>query len=219
MESEPQDATPFLPERRTLADLRAAAATCRGCELGCHATQTVFGDGPEHARVMMVGEVPGEREDREGRPFVGPAGLELDKGLDAAGIDRGDVYVTNVVKHFKFDQRGKRRIHQRPNANEINACAPWLQAELEAIRPDALIILGATAGKALFDRTFRLTPNRGRALDAAELAPVVVATSHPSAILRAPDDAGRDQARHAFIDDLRVAAELIAGQRIAALSR
>lgn len=212
MDDEAGDATPFLPDRLSLRSLREAAGTCRGCGLWRHASQTVFGEGPARARVMMVGEVPGDREDRAGKPFVGPSGRELDKSLEAAGIDRGEVYVTNVVKHFKFEQRGKRRIHQRPNAKEITACLPWLHAELEVIRPDVLIILGATAGKALLGSTFRLTGNRGVPLEAPELAPIVIATSHPSAILRAPDDAAREQARQAFTDDLRAAAELIAAQ-------
>jgi uracil-DNA glycosylase len=215
MAGEPGDATPFLPDRPTLGALREAAADCRGCELWRPATQTVFGEGPQDARVMLVGEVPGDREDREGRPFVGPAGRELDKGLEAAGIDRGDVYVTNTVKHFKFEERGKRRIHQKPDAKSIKACRPWLRAELDVIAPEALIVLGATAAKALLGTKFRLTENRGVPLD-SDLAPVVVATIHPSAILRGGDDAGRQQARESFQDDLRAAAKLIERLRTAA---
>jgi uracil-DNA glycosylase len=212
---EPDDATPFVPDRPTLSAMREAAADCRGCKLWRAATQTVFGEGPKKARVVIVGEAPGDREDREGRPFVGPAGRELDKGLEAAGIDRGDVYVTNVVKHFKFEERGKRRIHQKPDAKAIKACRPWLRAELDVIAPEALILLGATAAKALLGNTFRLTENRGVPIE-SELAPVVVATIHPSAILRGGDDKGRQQARESFQDDLRAAAATIAKLRTAA---
>jgi uracil-DNA glycosylase len=200
-EPEPNDATPFLPERRSLKALREAAAGCRGCHLWRGATQTVFGEGRVDARVVLVGEVPGDREDREGHPFVGPAGRELDEALEEVGIDRGEAYVTNVVKHFKFEQRGKRRIHQTPKRFEIDACSPWLQAELELTKPEALITLGATAGKALFGSSFRVTRQRGELLD-SELAPIVSATIHPSAILRAPDDEARMQQRAAFRADL-----------------
>jgi uracil-DNA glycosylase len=200
-EPEPNDATPFLPERRSLKALREAAAVCRGCHLWRGTTQTVFGEGRVDAKVVLVGEVPGDREDREGHPFVGPAGRELDEALEEVGIDRGDAYVTNVVKHFKFEQRGKRRIHQTPKRFEIDACSPWLQAELELTKPEALITLGATAGKALFGSSFRVTRQRGELLD-SELAPIVSATIHPSAILRAPDDDARMQERAAFRADL-----------------
>jgi uracil-DNA glycosylase len=205
---EPRDATSFLPERMTLDSLRAAAAECRGCHLWRRATQTVFGEGPENARVMIVGEVPGDREDREGHAFVGPAGRELDNALEIAGIDRREVYLTNVVKHFKFEERGKRRIHQRPNAAEIRACRPWLDAELRVITPAALIILGATAARALLGSKFRVTAQRGRPID-SPLAPLVIATIHPSAILRAPDDAARQAERAAFTRDLQAAAQAI----------
>ncbi len=215
MDAKPGDATPFLPERRALKALREAATGCRGCHLWRRATQTVFGEGPQDARVMIVGEVPGDREDRDGRPFVGPAGRELDKGLEAAGIDRGEVYITNVVKHFKFEERGKRRIHQRPDAGEIRACRPWLTAELDVIGPEALIMLGATAGKSLLGSSFRLMANRGAALE-SDLAPIVVATIHPSAILRAPDDNARQEAREGFVDDLRATAAMIERLRTAA---
>jgi len=202
------DATPFLPERESLKALREAAASCRGCDLYEDATQTVFGEGRKAARVMFVGETPGDREDREGRPFVGPAGRELDKALARVGIERADVYVTNAVKHFRFQERGKRRIHQKPDARQIRACRPWLDAELRQIRPDALIILGATAGKALLGNAFKITEQRGRLLD-SELATIVLATVHPSAILRERDDEGRHLQREAFTSDLQVAAEAI----------
>jgi uracil-DNA glycosylase len=203
---EPGDATPFLPERESLKTLREAAADCRGCDLWRDATQTVFGEGPKRARVMIVGETPGDREDREGRPFVGPAGRELDKALEAAGIDRDDVYVTNAVKHFRFEERGKRRIHQRPDARQVRACNPWLDAELRQVRPDALIVMGATAAKALLGSSFRVTQHRGELLD-SPLAPLVTATIHPSAILRAPGDEARQAERRAFTADIEMAAK------------
>src|SRR5689334_23777264 len=208
-DAEPNDATPFLPERRTLKDLRSAAAGCRGCHLWRGATQTVFGEGLKKSRVMLVGEQPGDREDRAGEPFVGPAGRELDRGLDAAGIVRRDAYVTNVVKHFKFEERGKRRIHQTPKQFEIGACLPWLRAELDVVRPEALVVLGATAAKALLGSSFRVTKSRGEMLE-SDLAPIVVATIHPSAILRAPDEDARVREREAFAHDLRVVAEAVA---------
>src|SRR3954453_13157222 len=208
LDAEPNDATPFLPERRSLKDLREAAAGCRGCHLWRHATQTVLGEGLKKSRVMLVGEQPGDREDREGRPFVGPAGRELDRGLEAAGIVRRDAYLTNVVKHFKFEERGRRRIHQTPKRFEIEACRPWLDEELTQVKPEALIVLGATAGKALFGASFRITRERGRLLD-SELAPLVSATIHPSAILRQRDDAEREAEREAFAEDLRVVAQAL----------
>src|SRR3954468_6207808 len=191
------DATPYLPTRKTLPALREAAAGCRGCHLYAPATQTVFGEGRASSRVMMVGEVPGDREDREGHVFVGPAGRELDKALEAVGIERADVYITNVVKHFKFEERGKRRIHQTPKRFEIDACLPWLDEELRLVKPEVLVLLGATAAKALLGSSFRLTRHRGELLD-SELAPKVTATIHPSAILRAPDDESRQAERKAF---------------------
>ena len=205
------DATPFLPERKSLKALREAAAHCRGCHLYGPATQTVFSDGPKRARVMMVGEMPGDREDRAGKVFVGPAGRELDKALEAVGIDRADVYITNVVKHFKFEERGKRRIHQKPGKREVDACMPWLRAELDVVKPTALLLLGATAGKALLGESFKLTQSRGRPLD-SDLADLVVATIHPSAILRARDDASRQAQRESFTADLRAVAESLAGR-------
>jgi uracil-DNA glycosylase family protein len=207
-QAEPNDATPFLPERRTLASLREAAAGCRGCHLWREATQTVFGEGLKRARVVLVGEQPGDREDREGRPFVGPAGRELDKALEEVGIDRADAYVTNVVKHFKFEERGRRRIHQTPKRFEIDACRPWLDEELALLKPEALIVLGATAGKSLFGASFRITRSRGELLG-SDLAPIVSATVHPSAILRAPDDEARQAERRAFTEDLRAVARAL----------
>jgi uracil-DNA glycosylase family protein len=203
--SEPDDATPFLPEKKTLTTLREAAAGCRGCHLWRGATQTVFGEGLKRSRVMLVGEQPGDVEDRKNRPFVGPAGRELDRGLEKAGIAREDAYVTNVVKHFKFEERGRRRIHQTPKRFEVEACKPWLMEELRVVEPDAVVLLGATAAKALLGSSFRLTHHRGELLD-LDLAPIVTATIHPSAILRAQDDAAREEQRRSFAADLGVVA-------------
>ena len=201
-----EDATPFLPRRKSLKALREAAADCRGCHLYTRATQTVFGEGRKGAELMLVGEIPGDREDRAGRVFVGPAGRELDNALQAVGIVREDAYITNVVKHFKFEERGKRRIHQKPKKGEIDACMPWLRAELDVVKPTALLLLGATAAKALLGEGFRLTRERGRPIE-SDLAELVVATIHPSAILRAGDGDARQAQREAFIEDLRVIAE------------
>jgi len=203
-------AAEFIPDRPSLKRLREAAAGCRGCPLWQGPIQTVFGEGPAKARVMLVGEVPGDREDREGRPFVGPAGRELDRALEAAGIERGDVYLTNVVKHFKFEERGKRRIHQTPKKGEIDACLPWLDTEIKLVRPEALVTLGATAAKALLGSSFRLTQHRGELLD-TEWAPIVTATIHPSAILRNRDEDARRAAREALADDLRVVVRELSG--------
>jgi uracil-DNA glycosylase len=200
-EAEPNDASPFLPETRSLESLREAAAGCRGCHLWREATQTVFGDGLERSRMMLVSEVPGDREDREGRPFVGPAGRELDQALEAVGIDRREVYVTNVVKHFKFERRGARRMHQTPKRFEVEACRPWLDEELAQVSPEALAVLGATAGKALFGASFRIGAARGKLLD-SDLAPLVAATVHPSAILRTRDEEQRRAERQRFTEDL-----------------
>jgi DNA polymerase len=197
-------AADFLPERRTLPALREAAAGCKGCRLYANATQTVFGEGPRTAEVVMVGEVPGDREDLAGKPFVGPAGRLLDEALEEAGIDRRKVYVTNVVKHFKFTRRGKRRIHKKPAAEEIGACRPWLDAELEAVKPKALVALGATAAQALLGRQFRVSRQRGVPVE-SDLAPLVMATVHPSSILRA-DEEDRDDALAAFVGDLKALA-------------
>jgi uracil-DNA glycosylase len=202
------DATPFVPDTTSLRALRGAAAECRGCHLHAPATQTVFGEGPRKARVMLVGEMPGDREDREGHPFVGPAGRELDEALDDAGIDRGELYVTNVVKHFKFEERGKRRIHQTPKRWEVQACMPWLRSELAAVRPEVLVLLGATAGKALLGSGFKLGEARGAPLE-SDLAPLVTATAHPSAILRMPDHDARERARADLRSDLAMVAEAL----------
>ena len=192
----------------SLKALRAEAAGCTRCDLYRNATQTVFGEGPRRARVMLVGEVPGDQEDKTGHPFVGPAGKLLDEALVAAGIDRGDVYVTNAVKHFKWEPRGKRRIHQKPNAREVAACRPWLDAELAAVRPDVLVALGATAAQALFGRAFKVTKLRGRVVPTT-LASHALATVHPSSILRAPDAETRHRELRAFVEDLAVAAKLL----------
>ena len=189
-------------------ELRKEAAGCRACHLWEQATQTVFGEGPEEAEVMMVGEVPGDREDIEGRPFVGPAGRLLDQSLERAGIPRDDVYMTNVVKHFKWRPRGKRRIHQKPNAEEIAACRRWLDAELAVIRPRVLVCLGATAAQALLGRTFRVTRQRGEFVE-SPLAPFVTATVHPSSILRADGEEAREAALNAFIADLEKVAAVL----------
>ncbi len=207
----PNDATPFLPERRSLKTLREAAASCRGCDLWQEATQTVFGEGRRNSRVMMVGETPGDREDLAGKPFVGPAGRELDKALEAVGMDRRDVYLTNVVKHFKFEERGRRRLHVTPKKFEIDACRPWLEQELALVSPEALVLLGATAGKALLGSSFRVRDSRGRPIDSS-LAPFVTATVHPSAILRARDDEARQAERRMFREDLAVVARALAAR-------
>ena len=203
-------AAAFVPETPTLPALRRAAAGCTACPLHLTGTQTVFGEGVEGARVVLVGEQPGDREDLEGRPFVGPSGRLLDEALEEAGIDRSAAFVTNAVKHFKWQARGKRRIHQKPNAAEIAACRPWLDAELAVLRPEVLVCLGATAAQALLGRGFRVTRDRGRLVD-SELAPATLATVHPSSILRAPDEESRRRERALFVDDLRVAAEVLAG--------
>jgi len=202
-------AVPFLPEERTLPSLREAAKGCRGCDLFERGTQTVFGEGQAAAEVMLVGEQPGDSEDRQGRPFVGPAGQLLDRALDAAGIDRQTVYVTNAVKHFKWEPRGKRRIHQKPNAREVTACRPWLQAEIAVVRPSIIVCMGATAAQALLGPSFRVTKQRGQLVDST-LAPHVMATVHPSSILRAPDDQSREVEMELFIRDLRVVVPLLA---------
>jgi uracil-DNA glycosylase len=202
------DATPFVPDTNSLRALREAAQGCRGCPLHEPASQVVFGEGPRRAELMLVGEMPGDREDRAGAVFVGPAGRELDRGLEQAGITRSDAYITNAVKHFKFHERGRRRIHDTPKKSEVDACFPWLSAELRLVRPRVLVILGATAGKALLGSRFRLTASRGRRLE-SDLAPFVTATIHPAAILRAPDDTAREAERRAFAQDLAAAAEML----------
>ena len=202
-------AADFLPERRTLPALRAAAARCHGCPLWARGTQTVFGEGPRRARVMLVGEQPGHEEDLAGKPFVGPAGRALDRALEAAGIARTDVYVTNVVKHFKWVPRGKRRLHEKPNAREIAACRPWLEAEIAVVKPRVLVLLGATAAQAILGKSFKVTQHRGEIL-ASDLAPKVMATVHPSSLLRAPDDETRRREMLRFVADLAHAAPLVA---------
>lgn len=198
-------AADYLPPRLSLRALREAAAGCQGCPLWRIGTQTVFGEGRKAARLFLVGEQPGDREDEVGRPFVGPAGRLLDEALAEAGIERDDAYLTNVVKHFKWQARGKRRIHQKPNASEIAACRPWVEAELSVVSPRVLVCLGATAAQALLGRSVRVTRDRGRPLEST-YASVAFATVHPSSILRAPDDESRRRERQLFVDDLRVAA-------------
>lgn len=200
-----ETAAPLVPERPTLPKLREAAAGCKACPLWTTGTQTVFGEGVARAEVMFVGEQPGDHEDREGRPFVGPAGRLFDEALEEAGIDRSRSYVTNVVKHFKWTARGKRRIHQKPNWGEIAACRPWLEAELAVVGPRVLVCLGATAAQALLGRDFRVTQRRGALVD-TDLAPVATATVHPSSILRAQDEESRRAEYAAFVEDLRLVA-------------
>jgi uracil-DNA glycosylase family protein len=200
-------AADFLPERLTLPALREAAAGCRGCHLWQVGTQTVFGEGAGDASALFVGEQPGDQEDRAGKPFVGPAGRVFDEALEAAGIDRSTVYVTNAVKHFKWQARGKRRIHQKPNWTEMTACRPWLEAELTVVKPRILVLLGATAAQSLLGREFRVTQHRGELLD-SNLAEAVTATVHPSSILRG-EPADRETNFAAFVDDLRVVAKLL----------
>ena len=207
-------AAEFIPPRPTLVSLRTAAATCRGCHLWRHATQTVFGEGPRTAEVMLVGEQPGDEEDRQGRPFVGPSGRLLDEALHEADIDRRRVYVTNSVKHFKFVrvELTKRRLHKKPTAAEVRACRPWLEEEIRLVHPRVIVALGATAAQALLGAEFKVTVQRGRTI-ASTLAEAVFATVHPSAVLRAPGDA-REQARRAFFEDLsRVGRHLNGGGR------
>lgn len=198
----------FLPKRRTLNTLREASKGCQGCDLYLPATQTVFGEGPSSARIVMVGEQPGNSEDLEGRPFVGPAGALLDRALVAAKIDRKEVYVTNAVKHFSFEPRGKARLHKRPRPGEVRACAPWLHAELALIEPDVLVLLGATAAQSLFGPSFRITQQRGKKLE-SDLAPFVIATIHPSAVLRAPDEAAREESYASLVADLKIVAQAL----------
>ena len=194
-------AADFLPERTTLPSMREAVQGCRGCDLYKDATQAVFGEGPGDARVVMVGEQPGDKEDLAGRPFVGPAGGLLDRAIEEAGLVRDDVYITNVVKHFSHVMRGKRRIHKKPNAEQIKACTPWLEAELARTGPDVLVLLGATAAQAMLGRSFRVTQQRGTFVE-SPLAPLVTATIHPSSILRAETDEDRRVAFEGFVRDL-----------------
>jgi DNA polymerase len=196
-------AEPFLPRKITLPALRGAAKGCRGCPLYQTGTQTVFGEGLVEAKVMFVGEQPGDREDRAGKPFVGPAGRVLDQALQEVGIDRSEVYVTNAVKHFKWKPRGTRRIHAKPNAREMAACKPWLMAELQVVKPTMIVCLGATAAQALMGKDFKITKERGKVIKDTAYAPWLMATYHPSAILRMPDAAAREQAMRDFVSDIR----------------
>ena len=205
-----ESAADYLPKKLSLTSLRTAAAGCHGCDLYKYATRTVFGEGRAHARLLLVGEQPGDSEDRAGRPFVGPAGRILHQGLEAAGIAPRDIYVTNAVKHFKFIERGKRRIHNKPKTIEIRACKPWLQAEVEVVRPELIVALGATAAQSLLGSTFRLLVNRGRVIAQPGLRAPVVPTIHPSAVLRAPDSETRHAEMRKFIADLRIAAKALA---------
>lgn len=198
----------MVPKGASLDQVLQAASGCKACDLWKRGTQTVFGEGARHAKVMFVGEQPGDKEDLAGRPFVGPAGAVLDKALAAAGIAREDVYVTNAVKHFKWEPRGKRRIHKKPNALEVAACRPWLDAEIELTKPEVVVVMGATAAQALLGKNFKVTQQRGKLLD-SDLAPNVIATVHPSSILRAPDDDARHAEMARFIDDMRVVATAI----------
>ena len=202
-----RSAAPFVPETTSIRTLSAAANECRGCDLYKTATQIVFGAGPARARVVFVGEQPGDQEDRQGAPFVGPAGALLDKALEDAGIPRADVYLTNAVKHFKWEPRGKRRIHKKPRASEIKACRPWLEAELRAVKPQIVVCLGATAAQSVLGPQFKLMQNRGKVLEWEGRA--VVATIHPSAVLRAPDSEGRRAAYESLVADLKVVAKAV----------
>jgi DNA polymerase len=204
--STPGSAAPFVPSKPTLRTARLAAAGCRGCDLWRHATQTVFGEGRGESEVMFIGEQPGDAEDLAGKPFVGPAGKLFDRALEAVGIARDRVYVTNIVKHFKWEPRGKRRIHAKPRISEIRACRPWLDTELALVKPRAVVCLGATAAQALLGPTFRVSTQRGRFVD-SPLAPIVMATVHPSSVLRAQTDEDRRRAMEDFVADLRVLAE------------
>jgi DNA polymerase len=198
----------FIPEQRTLPALREAAAGCRGCDLYNRGTQTVFGEGRRSAPIMMVGEQPGNDEDLAGRPFVGPAGKLLDRALEDAGLDRDDIYVTNIVKHFKWKPQGKRRIHEKPNASEVEACRPWFETELELVKPEVLVLLGATAAQAVLGRQFKISVDRGGFVD-ARLGPRVFATVHPSSLLRMPDEETRHAEMRRFVDELKLVARAI----------
>jgi uracil-DNA glycosylase len=195
-------AAPLIPSKPNISKLRAAAADCRACDLWKTGTQTVFGEGGSKARVMLIGEQPGDQEDIQGHPFVGPAGKILDKALEAAGIDRKEVYVTNAVKHFKWEPRGKRRIHKKPNSLEITACKPWLEAEIEILQPHVIVCLGATAAQTLLGKDFKVSTQRGIFIP-SPYAPYVMATVHPSSLLRAPDDETRRRETLRFIEDLK----------------
>ena len=210
-----RSAADYVPASRNLTVLKGASRNCRGCDLYINATQTVFGAGKSKARVMFVGEQPGDKEDLAGEPFVGPAGALLSRAMDEAGIDRSAAYVTNAVKHFKFELRGKKRIHKKPASMEIAACRPWLNSEIEAVHPEIIVCLGATAAQSLLGKNFRVTKQRGE-LIASELAPQILATVHPSSILRAPDEESRHREYAAFVSDLKVVAKSLHSHRRAA---
>jgi DNA polymerase len=207
-------AAALIPPNPTLEKLRDIARGCQACDLWARGTQTVFGEGTRQARVMFVGEQPGDREDLAGRPFVGPAGWLLDKALEQAGIDRSEVYVTNVVKHFKWEPRGKRRIHKKPNQLQITACRPWLDAEIQLVRPEVIVCLGATAAQALLGKSYRVSKQRGERTH-SDLAPYVTATVHPSSILRAPDEESRHRENEMFVADLKKIAGVLRKQKAA----
>src|SRR5579884_2351939 len=217
--SPPQSsAAALIPPHPSLEKLRASARDCKACDLWLRGTQTVFGEGARHAKVMFVGEQPGDKEDLEGKPFVGPAGALLDKALVEAGIDRKLTYVTNAVKHFKWEPRGKRRIHKKPNTIEISACRAWLDAEIEVVKPQVVVCLGATAAQSLLGRNFRVTQQRGQVLEFRK-GTRISATVHPSSILRAPDDDARHREMQLFIDDLRVVAKFVEAENGAGKNR
>jgi uracil-DNA glycosylase family protein len=211
-ENSERSAADYLPDKKDLKHLREASKTCKGCDLYKDATQTVFGEGNSKARVMLIGEQPGDVEDKEGHVFVGPAGKLLAKAMESAGLDRDDCYLTNAVKHFKYEWRGKRRLHGKPRRIEVLACMPWLEAEIAEVKPDVIVCLGATAAQALFGTKFRLTQHRGEFLESG-LAHHVLATVHPSSILRAPDDETRHEEMERFIDDLKLIAKTIKSPR------
>ena len=198
-----ESAEDLIPKNPTLSSLREAAADCQACDLWENATQTVFGEGSRRAKVMLVGEQPGNDEDLQGKPFVGPAGRLLDKTLELAGIDRRQTYVTNAVKHFKWKRQGKRRIHEKPNQTEIQACRRWLEAEIATVKPKVIVALGATAAQTLLGKDFRVTRERGKFIRTTPSAPIIMATVHPSSILRAPDDESREEQFQSFVDDLK----------------
>jgi uracil-DNA glycosylase family protein len=205
-------AEPFVPAHANLPQLREAAQACRGCDLYRNATQAVLGEGPRSARIVMVGEQPGDQEDRAGKPFVGPAGGILSRALEEAGIERSDVYITNAVKHFKYEERGKRRIHKKPSTTEIVACRPWLDAELERVHPEVIVCLGSTAAQALIGKQHRILKDRGRFFDQAD-GVSITATVHPSSILRAPDSEQRHAQYEAFVKDLKGVRQKLKGRR------
>jgi DNA polymerase len=207
-------AADYLPDKRTLPILRDASKKCKGCDLWTKGTQTVFGEGASHAKVLFVGEQPGDKEDLSGKPFVGPAGALLDKALVEAGIDRREVYVTNAVKHFNWEPRGKRRIHKKPSAMHIAACRPWLDAEIAAVKPRVIVCLGATAAQALLGKTFKVTQRRGEPIP-SDLAPYILATVHPSSILRAPDEESRHEELAKFIQDLNQVSKALESRKAA----